>query len=513
MKYLINLLIFSLCYLVYSQNTIDVMSFNIRMDSPNDGINKWSNRKDWVANLINYREIDILGTQEVTYSQLTDLKDLLPHYNAIGIGREGGTKGEHNPIFYNKYRFKILNSKTIWLSENTMDTASIGWDARLPRIVTYAKLLDKLNKRELFVFNTHFDHIGKIARLKSAELIINLVHEIAKDKPAIIMGDLNSDMDSEVYQKLINNLHNSAVEAPIKYGVPFTFNAWDYEMNKDYKTIDYIFYNSDEISPSKHEVIDIQRGKLFASDHYPIYAQFRYTGEVSKNKPYESHRIISYNIHHGLSPGLASQSINMLSVANILKKNNPDVVCLQELDVNTFRSGKNLNQLESIANKLNMDKFYGKTIDYDGGDYGIGLLSKLPIESAEFIPLPNQKSFEPRGIIIAKLKTDNKILSVACTHLSSESNQSRKNQIDYIRQNYKGYIIMGDLNATKDEDIFDGFNNYNFLPTNQSTYPSDNPTIQIDYFIVPDNYTIIDSGVINDYGISDHRPIFLDLKK
>ena len=512
---IVSVIVFCFSSHLEGQNSINVMSFNIRYNNPSDGINQWENRKDWVTDLINYREIDLLGTQEVTYTQLMDMKERLPLYDVVGIGREGGNKGEFSAIFYNKSRFKLLDAETFWLSTTPKDTASVGWDAALPRIVTYAKLLDKRFNKEIYFFNTHFDHKGEEARLKSANLLVQEIKRLTGDLPVIITGDFNSSESSSTYKELTSYLKSTAAQSPISYGNKNTYNGWDYEFKNKYETIDYIFFKGKGISPLKYEVIDGQRGKHFISDHYPVFSEFRYTGDSITRKTNEALRIISYNIHHGLGEVSSPQNIDMRGTIDLLANANAEIICLQEIDKKTFRSGKKLDQLDFIASELGMHSFFGKTLDYDGGEYGIGLLSKMPFKEIKFEKLPNPDNKEPRGIIVAKISIEGKVLPFACTHLSNESPESRLSQTTFISENYKDYVLAGDFNSVFDSKEIQLFNHLKAYPENRDfTYSSMAPIKQIDYFFIPENkYIIENSGTINNYGLSDHKPIYIDLKQ
>lgn len=296
MKYFKNTLIivffflgFFSCKAQKSPITLKIMTSNIRYANPDDGINYWDYRKDWYTNYIDFSEIDIIGAQEVLYSQLKDITQTLTEYDHIGIGREGGNKGEYSPIFYKKDRFQVLDSSTVWLSQTPEKIASVGWDAALPRIMTWAKMKEKRSNKEFFIFNTHFDHIGKKARLESAKLISKLVKEIAGDSPFFLTGDFNTPPSDEPYQVLTGKiqtdgyiLKDSKKEAQKTYGLSYTFNGFRLNYEEEMKNklpagndtedlgrIDYIFYKG-AISILNYQVLDIQRGAKFMSDHYPV---------------------------------------------------------------------------------------------------------------------------------------------------------------------------------------------------------------------------------------------------
>src|SRR5690349_5342013 len=114
----------------FAQTTapIQIATYNLRYNNPNDSANAWPNRKEWVKSLIRYHDFDIFGTQEGLRSQLNDLGEMM-EFAFIGKGREDGKQaGEHSAIFYRKSRFKVLQSGDFWLSE-TPDKPSLGWDA------------------------------------------------------------------------------------------------------------------------------------------------------------------------------------------------------------------------------------------------------------------------------------------------------------------------------------------------------------------------------------------------
>jgi len=156
---------------------INVMTFNIRYNNPNDGINQWENRKDNVCGIIKKYHADIVGVQEALFDQVTYIDDQFPKFEFIGVGRDDGKKsGEFSAIFYDSSRFKKINSDNFWLSETPEIPGSLGWDAACVRIVTWGQFRDLKTGKSLFVFNTHFDHLGKKARIESAHLLRNLAN-------------------------------------------------------------------------------------------------------------------------------------------------------------------------------------------------------------------------------------------------------------------------------------------------------------------------------------------------
>lgn len=273
--------VFSTQHLLAQKDTwVRIMTTNIRYASPNDGVNIWDNRKDWLCDNIKFMDVDMLGGQEVIYTQLQDMIERLPNYAHVGVGRNGGNQGEFCPIFYKKDKYKLLDSDTFWLSETPDKVNSKGWDAALPRIVTWVKLKDLQTKQEFFFFNAHFDHKGKEARLKSAELLIQKTKQIAGEVPFFVTGDFNFTPSVEAYDVLTKQndanylLQDSYHTAELVYGPKYTFNGFNLEPDPNRDRIDYIFSHGD-IEIAKHHIVDGQRGKLFISDHFPIVVESR----------------------------------------------------------------------------------------------------------------------------------------------------------------------------------------------------------------------------------------------
>lgn len=274
MKKLIASLIF-LAAVVFAaaQTEVKLMSFNIRLDLKSDGENWWEKRKDKVAGLMNYYEADFIGLQEVLHQQLMYLKDSLPGYNYIGVGRDDGKEaGEYSCIFYKKDKYTLVQQSTFWLSP-TPGIPSKGWDAALNRVCTYGLFKNNKTKQFIWVFNTHFDHMGKQARLESAKLIINKINELnTKKYPVLVSGDFNSKPEDEPSRYMMANMQNSRSISKLVYGNVDTWNAFKFKEKPD-GCIDYIFVSNDQrISVSKFATITDSYDMKYPSDHFPVLA-------------------------------------------------------------------------------------------------------------------------------------------------------------------------------------------------------------------------------------------------
>lgn len=274
---LIQMFLLSSFSFAQKNKAIDAMSFNIRYDNPEDGKQNWQHRKENVVRMIHFYDLDIIGLQEVLVTQLNYLKDNLRHYKTVGVGREDGKeKGEFAPIFYRKTRFKMVQSGTFWLSE-TPEVISKGWDASLERIATWAIFRDKLTKKKFLFMNTHFDHIGEIARLESAKLLQKKSIELGENLPLILTGDFNLVPESMGIKTLIepngkHTLVNSSAVATLKYGPDWTTCGFDHRPFEARKVIDYIFVKRFK-KVIRYAVFSEQLNDIFLSDHCPVFAQ------------------------------------------------------------------------------------------------------------------------------------------------------------------------------------------------------------------------------------------------
>lgn len=256
-----------------------IMTFNIRYHNPEDGPNAWPHRKETVAGLIRFHEADIVGVQEAQSPMLADLDSLLTGYDWFGLPRDSGDPhDEYSAILYRPDRLELLDHQTFWLSETPEVRGSKGWDAALPRIVTWGKFRDKATGKIFFHFNTHFDHRGQQARRESARLLRKRIGEIAGSSPVTVTGDFNAEVDSEPYRimtahiegdrDLRDSFHTS--EQP-HYG---PVSTWDgFKAIDPGRRIDFIFTGTG-IHVVRHGTLaDIKEDGLFPSDHLPVLAE------------------------------------------------------------------------------------------------------------------------------------------------------------------------------------------------------------------------------------------------
>ncbi|MEL7534519.1 MAG: endonuclease/exonuclease/phosphatase family protein, partial [Bacteroidota bacterium] len=176
---------------LFAQNSLKIMSFNIRLNVESDGENAWPKRTDIVKSMFDYHQADLLGVQEALPDQMEDLKSMLPEYGAHGIARDTGKWGEYSAIFYRRTRLILEEGGTFWLSE-TPEQPSKGWDAALNRIATWGIFQDKASGERFLYLNTHFDHRGVKARQESARLLVAQSKALNPENlPVLLSGDFN----------------------------------------------------------------------------------------------------------------------------------------------------------------------------------------------------------------------------------------------------------------------------------------------------------------------------------
>lgn len=254
-----------------SGQSLAVMTYNIRYATENDGVNAWSRRKEMVIELIRKNDPAILGLQEALLEQITDIVGVLKDYNYVGVGRDDGkTAGEFSPILFKKNQYEILEQHTFWLSETPEIPGSKNWDAAITRVATWAKMKERSSGKIFFVFNTHFDHIGKEARKMSADLLKSKAAEISKGAPVIITGDFNCTREEPPYKIMIDKKDVVLIDsAPAN--APGTYCT--FEVNSvPCVPIDYIFH-TEQWTHKNFQVIGDNNGKYYPSDHLPVAAE------------------------------------------------------------------------------------------------------------------------------------------------------------------------------------------------------------------------------------------------
>lgn len=263
-----------------NSTAMTIATYNLRNANSGDSIagNGWGQRYPHIANLCRFHGFDIFGTQEGKYHQLQDLKEAMPGYDYIGVGRDDGKHaGEHSAIFYATDKFDLLDSGDFWLSTDT-GHPNLGWDAACIRICTWGKFRVKASGFIFVYFNLHMDHVGVVARAESAKLILDKIRNFPEKYPVILSGDFNVDQNSESYLLLENSgvMRDAYTTAEFVYAPNGTFNAFRTDGFTDNR-IDHIFL-SEDFKVRKYGIL---------TDTYRMSPSGEATSELTPNFPKE----------------------------------------------------------------------------------------------------------------------------------------------------------------------------------------------------------------------------------
>ena len=244
----------------------------------------------------------------------------------------------------------------------------------------------------------------------------------------------------------------------------------------------------------------------------------------------QSLRVMTYNIY-GARATSPANAADLDALAEVIRRQDPDFVTLNEVDVFTNRTGKDVHQARDLAEKLGMEWHFSKAIDRDGGEYGDAVLSKYPIlEKRSYrLPCAAEQPGEDRSLCVIRVQIDGKDLYVASTHLDHLSGDaSRLVQATEIRRirdtELEGDLILcGDLNAIPSSNVIATMTSFltNTGPIDQYTFPSDDPSRKIDYIMYApiehfgvQNCQVVSRGDQQVGGVdaSDHRPVIADIR-
>ncbi|MFG6115798.1 endonuclease/exonuclease/phosphatase family protein [Halobacillus sp. MO56] len=254
-----------------------LVTFNLRVDLPQDGENSWANRIDKAVKMIRKHEPVVFGAQEALLPMIQDLEEALSHYCWIGEGRRGGMSDEFCPIFYDYRKLEMVDSGQFWLSEQPEVPDSVSWKSDFPRICTWGVFrFVEIPHKEFIVYNTHLDHVSQQARENGIVLIWERLrsHYIEKKVPIVLMGDLNSKPDNKVVQFLRGKLSLKGDTCQLQDAYHWldgkpgrTFH--EFEGGTEGEPIDYVF-SAQEIEVIKTEIDRTSYDGRFPSDHYPV---------------------------------------------------------------------------------------------------------------------------------------------------------------------------------------------------------------------------------------------------
>ncbi len=343
--------------------------------------------------------------------------------------------------------------------------------------------------------------------------------------PVIVAGDFNSgshlDWTSEAAE-LPNHMGRS-VPWPVSLAmeragfvdtfrtahpspVAFPGNTWSPEFTESHPDrIDYVYVRGEPWQVLDSKVLD-QHERGWPSDHAAVLS----TLDLKPAKPRIN--VMSYNIKHGYgNDGV----IDLERVAKVIESASPDIVTLQEVDDRCGRSG-NVDQAAWLGERLGMQSRFGSFMDYDGGRYGMAILSRLPIVSSENLQLP--PGAEPRSALATRVRlADGSEVVVVGIHLyATEAErlaQARAVLASYAEETAP-VILAGDFNSQPGSLVMRLFEEQFENPSkgeDRLTFPSDKPDREIDFFLVRST-NVLSVDVLDEPLVSDHRPLVIELE-
>lgn len=258
--------------------SLELGSFNIRYANDADGPNAWKHRAPMVIAML--READVWGLQEALPEQIAAIAEALPEYSVIARTRErDASKGEACPILYRRDRWDAdpLEQGTFWLSETPEEPGSKSWDSSLPRIATFARLIERSSGRAFYLVNVHLDHRGATARLEAARLVAARIAERRHPDPVVVLGDFNTGPDSPPVRALLAEGRLGLRDA-WRVGNPDapergSFNGWKERCEGE--RIDYLLV-SDGLAVDSCLIDDRKPEGRWPSDHAAVRGRLRF---------------------------------------------------------------------------------------------------------------------------------------------------------------------------------------------------------------------------------------------
>lgn len=264
---------------------LDVMSFNIRLGTANDGDDHWTRRREMLFELLREQNADLVGLQEAFRFQIEEILAAVPGYGVVGVGRDDGRAGgETSAILFRTSRFHVAESGTFWFSDTPDVPGTRTWGNRYNRVSSWARFID-VDGSGFYHYNLHLDHESQPSREKSVELLRTRIDARAvPTDPVIVTGDFNVGEDNPALHYLVGApgapagtprllvdtfrvLHPTVTEVG-------TFTAFTFGQTQGDK-IDYVLVlPGTEVLAA--DIIRTSRDGRYPSDHFPVTARIRF---------------------------------------------------------------------------------------------------------------------------------------------------------------------------------------------------------------------------------------------
>lgn len=250
--------------------SMNVMSFNLRVDVPIDGIHYWPHRIPLVVETIHHHQPAILGLQEVSDRMASDLFPLLPQYESRGLGRNHDFKGERVSILFLTSIFSCIKEETFWLSDTPYLPGSMDVEDGFPRICTMVELQHRITKNIIRVMNVHFSYRSIRNRQQNTTTLLSFYHQYQQRQPlpTVLLGDFNAPLEDPLHRLIQQTGFKDAV-AYLNLQRVHTYH--EFKGWPGLSAIDFIYGNEGVTFKTYLTIQEKQSGK-YASDHYAIAA-------------------------------------------------------------------------------------------------------------------------------------------------------------------------------------------------------------------------------------------------
>lgn len=272
---------------------LDVMTFNIRYGTAEDGPDAWPLRRGLVMEVIQTHRPHVLGVQEALRFQLDDIHRAIGGYGEVGVGRDDGQEaGEYSAILYDTERLEVDDQGTFWLSDTPEVPGSVSWGNRITRIASWAHFRDLIDGDAFYLYNTHWDHRSQPSRDSSAVLLLRRIADRSAADPVIVTGDFNAGETNSAFRTLLKGdtnapgapdlldtfreIHPNATNVG-------THNGFVYG-DDDGDKIDAVLISSDwDVLGAS--IVRTARDGRYPSDHYPVTARIVRREPEGKARP------------------------------------------------------------------------------------------------------------------------------------------------------------------------------------------------------------------------------------
>lgn len=278
--------------------------------------------------------------------------------------------------------------------------------------------------------------------------------------------------------------------------------------------IDFVYYRGATIEATAAKIIDRHSAK-FPSDHAALLTTFE--AKAPASPPFDV-KVVSYNIKHGRG---MDGKVDLDRAIEVLRAQQPDIVALQEIDEHATRSG-GVNQAVELGRALGLHPTFGPFMDFQGGRYGLALLSRYPLRKIDKVLVP--KGNEPRIALAVEVRLPNgDPLLVVDLHFDWVKDDAHRfsqasTLCEYLAHVTMPFVILGDFNdspGSRTLDLFHELAREVPKPKNDRfTFSSTKPEREIDFIFVgpPEAWETGTATVIDEPLASDHRPVVATLR-